>query len=332
MIGHAASQDSASAYTPSRCTVLAYALAAAWCWAWARACGGSLPLTDNIAFLLEVQQVPLADVLRERFLAHQLFRPFQWGQLSCSCRCRTENTTHLPRIPRRADGVDGAVLHARAARSSAAALAALSIALMALFGLHTMTIGLIEGPLTAVLCCVIAVNLSMADRPSGWRTLASVLLLILRRLSVELGLLVWVVTWRPLLSESRGLSGVAVGVNTALVDSVLRPSLRAARVGGRGTGAPGDRRRLHDDGAGAGDRGRRRSSELPVRVQHWIRDARRSSFGAAGGHLGVRPPLYPRRGRSLAVDSPHHVGGDNGVSVVVRGDAGAIVDARVVHA
>ena len=40
-----------------------------------------LPLTDNVAFLLEVQQVPLADVLRQRLLAHQLFPSVPVGRL-----------------------------------------------------------------------------------------------------------------------------------------------------------------------------------------------------------------------------------------------------------
>src|ERR1700752_3378732 len=82
MIGRAAVADSPGALTPSRWTTLAYGVTAAMVLG-VGACmwGIPLPLTDNIAFLLEVQQVPLAEVLRERFLATNYFRPFQWGQL-----------------------------------------------------------------------------------------------------------------------------------------------------------------------------------------------------------------------------------------------------------
>ena len=212
-------QGPAAAPLSSRWTAFAYALAGAMVLG-VGACmwGIPLPLTDNVALLLEVQHVPLGDILRERFLATNYFRPFFWAQLKVLLSLShgwyfpTFRGFHVLEMALLAL-LFTRVLHVR----TAPAFVAFGIGLMVLFGLHTMTIGLIEGPLTAVFCCALAVNLSFAEGSSRWRALASVLLLLYAALSVELGLLVWVCYVTAFCVGCRGLSRAAVGVNTGIV-------------------------------------------------------------------------------------------------------------------
>jgi hypothetical protein len=179
--------------------------------------GVPLPLTDNVAFLLEVQPKSLGEILRERFLATNYFRPFFLAQMKVLLSLANGHYFLAFRGFHVLQLAVTVLLFTRLLRvNTAASWAAFAIALMVLFGMHTLTISLIEGPLTAIFCCVAAVYLSFGDRPSFRRTALSALLLVYAALSVEIGLLVWVVYASAWIAGSRGLSGRAVALNTGL--------------------------------------------------------------------------------------------------------------------
>jgi hypothetical protein len=180
--------------------------------------GIPLPLTDNVAFLLEMQPVSLAEILRERFLATNYFRPLFFAQMKALLSLSNGHYFITFRGFHVLQMAVTVLLFTRVLRvRTAISAAAFSVALMVFFGMHTLTIGFIEGPLTAVFCCVLAMNLSFADRPSVWRTVASMLLLAYAALSVELGLLVWVCYASAFIAGCRGLSRGAIVLNTLLL-------------------------------------------------------------------------------------------------------------------
>ena len=209
-----------TALSARRWTVYAWATAAATTVGIAACMWGiPLPLTDNVAFLLEVQPRSFGELFRERVLATNYFRPLYWVQLKALLEIAAGGHYFLAfrgfHVLQLAITV---FLFTRVLRvGTAAAFVAFSIALMALFGLHTLTLSLIEGPLTAILCCTAAVWLSFGERPSPWRTAASIGLLVYGALSVELGLLVWVVYVSAWIVGCRGLSRTALTATTALV-------------------------------------------------------------------------------------------------------------------
>jgi hypothetical protein len=102
-----------------------------------------------------------------------------------------------------------------------------AMALAVLLGLHTIINGLREGPLTAQLACMLALTLAFADRSSGWRDVAAVAVLIYAALSVEFGLLVWVIYAAAYLTGCRGVTrrGVAAASIVVLLYFIVRFAL-----------------------------------------------------------------------------------------------------------
>ena len=199
--------------------------------------GIPLPLGDNVAFLLEVQHLSLWEVLRERFLATNYLRPFYWGQLKLLLEASNGHYFVVFRGLHVLQFVAVVLLFVRAADvRGAAGFVALSIAVTALLGLHTLTRSLTEGPLTAVLCVAVAVNLSFSRAPSAWRDAAAVLLLVYAAFSVEVGLLVWVTYAAAFLAGCRGLSWKGVAASTAVV--AIYFALRLVLLPSAGQGLP----------------------------------------------------------------------------------------------
>jgi hypothetical protein len=103
--------------------------------------------------------------------------------------------------------------------SSVSSVLAVVFGVAALFGAHTFGGAVHEGfPIntfmTIVVCCLVAANLSFG-RPSVWRDVAAVSLFAFAALTVESGLLVWVVFVAAWIVGCRGISTRALAVTTA---------------------------------------------------------------------------------------------------------------------
>jgi hypothetical protein len=113
------------------------------------------------------------------------------------------------------------------------------LAVAAFLGLHTFKGMVVEAfPvntfLTIVLCCLTAANLAFMSRPRWWTDLAGIVLFIVAALTVESGLLVWVVFVGGALVGARGMSRRALTVLTALLAGYFMVRFAVLQ-----TGAPG---------------------------------------------------------------------------------------------
>jgi hypothetical protein len=95
------------------------------------------------------------------------------------------------------------------------------LALAALLGIHTFEGAIMEAfPvntfLTILLCCLAAANLAFAA-PRWWVDVAAALLFVVAALTVESGLLVWVIVVGAALVGARGVSRAGLGALTVLL-------------------------------------------------------------------------------------------------------------------
>jgi hypothetical protein len=107
-----------------------------------------------------------------------------------------------------------------------------------LFGSRTFAGTVYEGfpintYLTIVICCLLAARLALG-KGRWWRDVAAVVLFVFAALTVETGLLVWVVLMAAWMTGARGVSGKGVLVTTALLVTYF-----ALRFGPLHVGAPG---------------------------------------------------------------------------------------------
>jgi hypothetical protein len=206
------------------------------------ACVAGIPLslTDFTAYLIDAEPYSLGELFIQRSQTPHSFRPMFWVQmkaifdLSGGAYFPAFKAFHIAHI------VATLVLCVRLlqVRTAAGFVAAL-VVITAIIGLHTTINTLREGPMTMPLSIALALNLASGDRTAWWRDLGAVLLLLFASLTVELGLLLWVIYAGAHLVGWRGVSRRGVAAASAVVAGYLAYRLfvlGAADMEFRGTG------------------------------------------------------------------------------------------------
>ena len=197
---------------PARWRVLAYAAAAC------AALGlgyfivrGPLQISDCLDNLLELGRHSLAGVFLNQFHQVGYMRPLLWAALKVAFDAsggfyfETFKAIHVVQV------LALTVLFVRLVRvDTLAGTLAAAFGLIALIGNHTFAPMVIEAfPinhfLTVLLCCLAVANL-IFGAPSLWRDLAVTALLVVATLTVETGLLVWVIGVTGWMVGCRGAS------------------------------------------------------------------------------------------------------------------------------
>ena len=107
---------------------------------------------------------------------------------------------------------------------SAAALVSLPLGLAMVIGVHTFAGAVVEGLpvnhfLTILICCAAAMNLAQAKQRALWTDAAAVTLLVCAMLTIESGLLIWVIFIAAYAVGYRGVSRPALIVLTVCLGS-----------------------------------------------------------------------------------------------------------------
>ena len=184
--------------------------------------GLPVQLTDCFSLIVAVQHDSFLDVIGKQFHQAGYLRPLLWGQTKIVYEL---SGGQYYWVFRGLHGVQVAalvLLFIRLLRPRTALDAALvPVAVAILLGGHTFQGTVREAfPintfLTILICCVLAANLAFA-RPRGWIDAAACALFVFAALTVESGLLVWVVIAGAWLLGARGVSRHGVGALTALL-------------------------------------------------------------------------------------------------------------------
>ncbi len=180
--------------------------------------GIPLQLTDFTTYLIDMADLSAWEVLVDRFQSTANFRPFFYLHLKALLEWSGDSYFFTFRIAHVAQLFATVLLLVRLLDvRSATGFAAAGMVVAMLLGLHTTLDTLREGPMVLPLCVALALNLASAARASWWRDLLAVLLLVVATLTVELGLLLWVVYVVGWLVGWRGVSIRAMVACGALV-------------------------------------------------------------------------------------------------------------------
>jgi hypothetical protein len=179
-----------------------------------------LQFYDCFGNMLHVQSNGLWSVLVEDFTAKQFLRPFLLAQIDVTFDLANGHYFGMYKTIEVLQLVAAAVLfvHLLRVRSMAGAFA-VPLGIAMLFGSHTIAGAIHEAfpintYLTIVVCCLIAANLSFGP-PALWRDAAAVALFLFAALTVESGLLIWVILATAWIVGCRGVSRPAVVATTA---------------------------------------------------------------------------------------------------------------------
>jgi hypothetical protein len=201
--------------------------------------GSPLQVSENLRNMLAVQQATFWELFVGGLTSSGFLRPLLLAQMDVVFERSGGRYFEAFKALQAAQVVAAALLlvHLLRVRSWSSLLAAL-FALTVLFGGHTFAGTVTEAfPLNTflaiVVCCLTAAAL-VDGRSSWWRDAGAVAVLAYAVLTVESGLLVWVVFATAWLVGFRGVSRGAVLACTALVAGYL-----AARFVFLGVGAPG---------------------------------------------------------------------------------------------
>ena len=201
--------------------------------------GSPLQVSENLRNLMALQRSTFWELIAEDLSSSGFLRPLLLAQMDLLFEQSRGRYFEAFRAVQGLQLLAAALLFVRLLRvRSWPALLAVPFAMTALFGAHTFAGTVTEAfPvntfLTIVVCCLGAAVL-VDGEPSRWRDAGAVALLVYASLTVESGLLVWVVFAAAWLVGFRGVSRGAVLVSTALVVSYL-----AARFLLLDAGAPG---------------------------------------------------------------------------------------------
>lgn len=209
----------------NRWTVVAYAhaLVVALCLGYFIA-GNHTQINDGVSNLLPLQNARVLDTVAQQFLQRAYLRPLLWLQLEVSFDLaralgdrfhEVYKTIHVGQVL-----VSAVLLIALLRVRTFAGVVASMLGLAMLFGAHTFAGTVYEGYpintfLTIVVCCLAAGWLSFGE-PARWRDVAAALLFAGAALTVESGLLVWVVVAAAWLAGERGISRRGVIAITGL--------------------------------------------------------------------------------------------------------------------
>jgi hypothetical protein len=200
--------------------------------------GVPIQISDSLSNILSVR-TGWDQFFAQGFSADAYLRPLLWADLKIVFDASRGDYTTWYRGVHVAQVIAAAVLTVgviapRRWRDAAT----LPLGLGALFGIHTFKGTIVEAfPvntfLTIVLCCLAAANLALSVRSRWWTDAAGILLFVAAALTVESGLLVWVIFVGAALVGARGMSRPALALLTALLAGYF-----VLRFGVLGTGAP----------------------------------------------------------------------------------------------
>ena len=179
-----------------------------------------LQIYDCLGNMLHVQSAGLWGVLVEDFTAKTFLRPFLLAQTDVTFDLANGHYLEMYKAIHALQLAATAALFVNLLRvTSMTSALAVPFGVGALFGSHTFGGTVTEGfPInhfmTIVVCCLIAANLSFG-RPALWRDLAAVALFVFAALTLESGLLVWVIFAAAWIAGCRGVSRRALLAATA---------------------------------------------------------------------------------------------------------------------
>jgi hypothetical protein len=179
-----------------------------------------LQFYDSLGNMLHVQSKGLSRVLIEDFTARAFLRPFLLASTDVTFELANGHYLAMYKTIHVLQLVATAVLFVTLLRvRSAPGAFAVPLGVAMLFGAHTFAGTVHEGfpintYLTIVVCCLAAANLSFG-RPALWRDLAAAGLFVFSALTVESGLLVWVIFAAAWIGGCRGVSTRGVLAATA---------------------------------------------------------------------------------------------------------------------
>jgi hypothetical protein len=183
--------------------------------------GIPIQLTDSFGNMLQLTTT-WPDLMERQFYQRAFLRPFLWAELKLVHDLSGGNYFAWFRGVHVAQIVVLVLMYVQLVRPVTWRDAALiPLGLAALIGGHTFQGTVTEAfPintfLTIVLCCVATANLAVA-RHRWWTDVLAVALFVIAALTVESGLLVWVILVSAALAGARGVSRGAIAVATALL-------------------------------------------------------------------------------------------------------------------
>jgi hypothetical protein len=180
-----------------------------------------IQVTDSFNNLLTLER-PFLDLMRDQFQQAGYLRPGLWAELKLVYDLSGGDYYHWFRLTQALQVAALVGLFVRLVQPrSAAGMAVLPLGLAILLGSHTFAWTVREAYpintfLTMLLCCAAAANLSVAQ-PRWWIDAMAAALFVVAALTVETGLLVWVIIVSGALVGLRGVSRRGL----ALVSAVL---------------------------------------------------------------------------------------------------------------
>lgn len=196
-------------------------------------------VSDNLGNMLAVQAASLGRLVENNLTARGYLRPLLWAQIKVLFEVAgghyfvTFKAFHVAQI------LAVLLLFSRLVRvRSALDFAPVLLGYVVLIGIHTFSGTVREAfPvntfMTILVCCLLAANLAVSGG-GRWIDLTAVALLAYALLTVESGLLVWVILVVGYVIGLRGVSARALVVATGLVSAYFY-----LRFGPLGVGAPG---------------------------------------------------------------------------------------------
>jgi hypothetical protein len=186
-----------------------------------------IQVSDSFGNLLAVQPPTLGELVRDQFSQRAYLRPLLWAQLKIVYELSGGNYFLWFRSIHVAQVLLLIVLYLRLVRPRTAldaALAPLSLAL--LIGAHTFVPMVreafpINGFLTTAVCCVAAAALTLREQSRWYWDLLAIGLFVGSLLTVESGVLVWVICVAACALGARGVSRRAVLAMTACLLAYL---------------------------------------------------------------------------------------------------------------
>ena len=183
--------------------------------------GLTVQVSDSFGNLLAIQQPTLGEILRDQFYQRAYLRPLLWAQLKIVYELSGGDYYLWFRGIHVAQVVVLIALCVRLMRPRSALDAALvPLALAVLIGVHTFVPTLreafpINSFMTVAICCVAAANIALNARPRWYMDALAIALFVVAVLTVESGILVWVISATAYMIGMRGMSRPAVLVMTS---------------------------------------------------------------------------------------------------------------------
>jgi hypothetical protein len=183
--------------------------------------GLPIQLSDSFGQMLKVQG-PWRDLLYGEFTQHGYMRPLMWGELKLIQDLSGGHYFAWFRGAHVVQAVIAVLLYVRLVRPRTYLdLCVLPLGLAVLIGLHTFQGTVREAfPLnhflTVLIYTLLAANLIMGKH-RWWTDVLAVLLFVVSALTLESGLLVWVVLVGGMLTGGKGVSRAGAGVLSALL-------------------------------------------------------------------------------------------------------------------